>query len=75
MDIWVDNKVYTQVPDQGKPKLLVYTGWIYTNKSSNGKQYCKARFVVRGFQDRDACNIWLHKGNRKELLIWKRVSQ
>lgn len=52
---WVENKVYTQVPDQGQPKIS--TRWIYTNKNSNGKQTYKARLVARGFQDRDTNNI------------------
>ena len=52
---WVEHQVYTQVPDQGQPKIL--TRWVYTNKESNGKQTLKARLVAKGFQDKDACNV------------------
>lgn len=52
---WVENKVYTQVPDQGQCKIS--TRWVYTNKNVNGKQIYKARLVARGFQERDAGNI------------------
>ena len=37
---WVERQVYTQVPDQGQPKIF------YTNKESNGKQTFKARLVA-----------------------------
>ena len=52
---WVKNKVHTQVSDQGQPKIS--TRWVYTYKNLNDKQVCKARLVVRGFQDRDVSNI------------------
>ena len=52
---WVKNKVYTQVSDQGQPRIP--TRWLYTNKNLNDKQVCKARLVGRGFQDRDVGNI------------------
>ena len=52
---WVKNKVYTQVSDQGQPRIT--TRWIYTNKNLNDKQVYKVRLVVRGFQDRDVGNI------------------
>ena len=52
---WIENQVYTQVPDQGQPKIS--TRWIYTNKKSNGKQICKARLVARGFQDTNVNDI------------------
>ena len=52
---WVEHQVYTQVPDQGQPKIL--TRWVYTNKESNGKQTFKARLVAKDFQDKDACNL------------------
>ena len=51
----IKNKVYTQVSDQGQPRIS--TRWIYTHKNINNKQVCKARLVARGFQDRDAGNI------------------
>lgn len=52
---WIKNKVYTQVSDQGQPRIS--TRWVYTHKNVNNKQVCKARLVARGFQDRDAGNI------------------
>ena len=52
---WVKNKVYTQVSNQGQPRIS--TRWIYTYKNPNDKQVCKARHVARGFQDRDVGNI------------------
>ena len=52
---WVKNKVYIQVSDQGQPRIS--TRWVYTYKNLNDKQVCKARLVVRGFQDRDVGNI------------------
>lgn len=50
----VENKVYQQVPDQGRAKIS--TRWIYSNKSSSVRQSCNARLVAKGFQDEDACN-------------------
>ena len=52
---WIENKVYTQVPDQGQTKI--YTRWVYTNRISNGEQTIKARLVAKGFQDKDADTI------------------
>ena len=52
---WIENKVYTQVFDQGQPRIS--TRWVYTHKNVNNKQVCKARLVARGFKDRDAGNI------------------
>ena len=52
---WIKNKVYTQVSDQGQPRIS--TRWVYTHKNVNNKQVCKARLVARGFQDRNAGNI------------------
>ena len=52
---WIKNKVYTQVSDQGQPRIS--TRWVYTHKNVNNKQVCKVRLVARGFQDRDAKNI------------------
>ena len=52
---WVKNKVYTQIYIQGQ--LRISTRWVYTYKNLTDKQVCKARFVVRGFQDRDVDNI------------------
>ena len=43
------------VSDKGQPRIS--TRWVYTHKSVNNKQVCKARLVARGFQDRDAGNI------------------
>ena len=52
---WIKNEVYTQVSDQGQPRIS--TRWVYTHKNVNNKQICKARLVARGFLDRDAGNI------------------
>ena len=51
---WIKNKVYTQVSDQGQPRIS--TRWVYTHKNINNK-VCKARLLARSFQDRDAGNI------------------
>ena len=48
----VNSKVYTQVIDQGQPKICMR--WVYTNKESNGKKTIKARLIVKSFQDKDA---------------------
>ena len=55
LQTWIKNKVYTQVSDQGQPRIS--TRWVYTHKNVNNKQVCKARLVARSFQDRDAGNI------------------
>ena len=52
---WSENQVFTQVPDQGQPRIS--TRWVFTDKLSNGDNILKARLVARGFQDKDACNI------------------
>ena len=52
---WIKNEVYTQVSDQGQPRIS--TRWVYTHKNVNNKQVCKARLVASGFQDGDAGNI------------------
>ena len=49
---WVKNKVYTQISDQGQPRIS--TRWVYTYKNLNDKQF---RLLARGFQDRDVGNI------------------
>ena len=52
---WTEHQVYTQVPDQGQPKIS--TRWVYTTKIVNEEQTLKARLVAKGFQDKDANNI------------------
>ena len=37
---WIKNKVYTQVSDQGQPRIS--TRWVYTHKNVNNKQVYKA---------------------------------
>ena len=48
---WKENKVYTQVFDQGQPRIS--TRWIGTEK----KGVAKARLVAKGYQDKSADSI------------------
>ena len=48
---WKENKVYTQVFDQGQPRIS--TMWIGTEKEG----VAKARLVAKGYQDKSADSI------------------
>ena len=48
---WKENKVYTQVLDQGQSRIS--TMWIGTDKGG----LAKARLVAKGYQDKNADNI------------------
>ena len=52
---WVENNVFSLVPDTGQHKIK--TRWVHTRKQANGKVVVKARLVAKGFQDENSTTV------------------
>ena len=49
---WEENNVFREEPNGGQRTISVR--WIITEKYKEGKKQCKARLVVRGFEEKDS---------------------
>ena len=50
IESWKRNRVYKRVKNVGQRSIS--TRWIVTEKVVNGEVICKARLVVRGFEEK-----------------------
>ena len=46
---WIDNSVYTEIPDKGQDTMSLR--WVVTPKMIDGQPSVKARLVARGFEE------------------------
>ena len=52
---WIENKVYSVVPDCGQNRIA--TRWILTNEDTASGPILKARLVAKSFQDEESLSV------------------